>query len=119
MMTHTLDKLQHFFWRHMTPHIRASGCRRVRHAVRDSRGVRTARRAHDHAAPAGTPVVLLSDHGPAPLHTYFAMNWLSDTARGPRRQPGAPRGPGAMGWMRAAPWALMPAFGWPRACKAW
>ena len=31
------------------------------------------------AIPEGTNVVLLSDHGSAPLHTYFCvMNWLAD-----------------------------------------
>jgi predicted AlkP superfamily phosphohydrolase/phosphomutase len=81
VMFHTLDKLQHFFWRYMDPaHPAYPGPGPYQHTIRDfhvaldrSLGSFLAR------LPAGSSVVLLSDHGSAPLHTYFCvMNWLVD-----------------------------------------
>ena len=81
VMTHTLDKLQHFFWRYMDAgHPAHPGAGEFQHVIRDFHVAfdRSLARLIE-AAPAGTPVVLLSDHGSAPLHTYFCvMNWLAD-----------------------------------------
>jgi predicted AlkP superfamily phosphohydrolase/phosphomutase len=81
-MTHTLDKLQHFFWRYMdAEHPAHPGPGEFQHVIRDFHVAfdRSLARLVE-AAPPGTPVVLLSDHGSAPLHTYFCvMNWLSDS----------------------------------------
>jgi predicted AlkP superfamily phosphohydrolase/phosphomutase len=82
VMTHTLDKLQHFFWRYMdAAHPAHPGPGPFQHVIRDFHVAfdQSLARLID-AAPAGTPVVLLSDHGSAPLHTYFCvMNWLADS----------------------------------------
>jgi predicted AlkP superfamily phosphohydrolase/phosphomutase len=81
VMTHTLDKLQHFFWRFMdAEHPAHPGPGEFQHVIRDFHVAfdRSLARLVE-AAPPGSPVVLLSDHGAAPLHTYFCvMNWLSD-----------------------------------------
>jgi len=79
VMSHTLDKLQHFFWRYMDrAHPAYPGPGPYEHTIRDFHVAfdRALGRYLD-ALPAGTNVVLLSDHGSAPLHTYFCvMNWL-------------------------------------------
>jgi predicted AlkP superfamily phosphohydrolase/phosphomutase len=81
VMFHTLDKLQHFYWRYMdAAHPAYPGPGPYQHTIRDFHV------AFDHSLasfierlPPGTSVVLLSDHGSAPLHTYFCvMNWLTD-----------------------------------------
>jgi len=81
VMSHTLDKLQHFFWRFMDPeHPAYPGHGEFEHVIRDFHVAFDAALGRMiAAAPPGTPVVLLSDHGSAPLHTYLCiMNWLSD-----------------------------------------
>lgn len=79
VMSHTLDKLQHFFWRYMDhEHPAYPGPGPYEHTIRDFHVAfdRALARYLD-ALPPGTNVVLLSDHGSAPLHTYFCvMNWL-------------------------------------------
>src|SRR5262249_44378972 len=101
VMTHTLDKLQHFFWRYMDPqHPAYPGSGPFEHVIRDFHVAFDRALAQlIEAAPAGTPVVLLSDHGSAPLHTYFCvMNWLSDSGfLALRADSAAHRGLGAMG----------------------
>lgn len=81
VMSHTLDKLQHFFWRYMDHgHPAYPGPGPYEHTIRDFHVAfdRALARYLD-AVPAGTNVVLLSDHGSAPLHTYFCVtNWLAD-----------------------------------------
>jgi predicted AlkP superfamily phosphohydrolase/phosphomutase len=81
VMFHTLDKLQHFYWRYMDPeHPAYPGPGPWQHVIRDFHV------AFDRSlagflerVPPDTAVVLLSDHGSAPLHTYFCvMNWLAD-----------------------------------------
>lgn len=82
VMSHTLDKLQHFFWRYMDPeHPAYPGPTPHEHVIRDFHvAFDTALARMLAALPAGTPVVLLSDHGSAPLHTYLhVMNWLADS----------------------------------------
>jgi len=82
VMTHTLDKLQHFFWRYMDPqHPAHPGAGPFQHVIRDFHvAFDQALQRFIDAVPAGTPVVLLSDHGSAPLHSYFCvMNWLADS----------------------------------------
>ncbi len=101
VMTHTLDKLQHFFWRYMDPeHPAHPGAGEFQHTIRDFHAAfdRSLARLIA-AAPPGTPVVLLSDHGSAPLHTYFCvMNWLADAGFLALRDDTATRrGLGAMG----------------------
>jgi predicted AlkP superfamily phosphohydrolase/phosphomutase len=101
VMSHTLDKLQHFFWRYMDPsHPAYPGPGPYTDTIRDFHV------AFDHALaryleaiPPETNVVLLSDHGSAPLHTYFCVtNWLAEArflalqGEGPAR-----RGLAAMG----------------------
>ncbi|HXJ35637.1 MAG TPA: alkaline phosphatase family protein [Candidatus Eisenbacteria bacterium] len=80
VMSHTLDKLQHFFWRYMDrAHPAYPGPGPYEHTIRDFHVAfdRALGRYLD-ALPPGTNVVLLSDHGSAPLHTYFCvMNWLA------------------------------------------
>jgi predicted AlkP superfamily phosphohydrolase/phosphomutase len=80
VMSHTLDKLQHFFWRYMDPaHPAYPGPGPYEHTIRDFHVAFDAALArYLEALPAGTNVVLLSDHGSAPLYTYFCvMNWLA------------------------------------------
>ncbi len=80
VMSHTLDKLQHFFWRYMDPkHPAYPGPGQYEHVIRDFHvAFDKALARYLEALPAGTPVVLLSDHGSAPLHDYFCvMNWLT------------------------------------------
>ncbi len=81
VMFHTLDKLQHFYWRYMdAQHPAYPGPGPYQHTIRDFHA------AFDRSlagflerVPPGTSTVLLSDHGSAPLHTYFCvMNWLAD-----------------------------------------
>jgi predicted AlkP superfamily phosphohydrolase/phosphomutase len=81
VMSHTLDKLQHFFWRYMDPaHPAYPGPGPYEHTIRDFHvAFDQALARYLDAVPEGTHVVLLSDHGSAPLHTYFCvMNWLAD-----------------------------------------
>jgi len=81
VMSHTLDKLQHFFWRYMDhEHPAYPGHGPYEHVIRDFHvAFDTALARMLDALPPGTPVVMLSDHGSAPLHTYLhVMNWLSD-----------------------------------------
>jgi predicted AlkP superfamily phosphohydrolase/phosphomutase len=81
VMFHTLDKLQHFFWRYMDPaHPAYPGPGKYQHTIRDFHvAFDRSLAAFLERLPAGTSVVLLSDHGSAPLHTYFCvMNWLAD-----------------------------------------
>jgi predicted AlkP superfamily phosphohydrolase/phosphomutase len=81
VMSHTLDKLQHFFWRYMDrEHPAFPGPGPFEHVIRDFHIAFDAALARFlEAVPAGTSVVLLSDHGSAPLHDYFCvMNWLAD-----------------------------------------
>src|SRR5262249_47344004 len=81
VMTHTLDKLQHFFWRYMdAAHPGHPGPGPFQHVIRDFHIAfdQSLARLID-AAPAGTPVVLLSDHGSAPLHPHSCvLNWLAE-----------------------------------------
>jgi predicted AlkP superfamily phosphohydrolase/phosphomutase len=82
VMSHTLDKLQHFFWRYMDPqHPAYPGPGPYTDTIRDFHvAFDRALARYLEAVPPDTNVVLLSDHGSAPLHTYFCvMNWLSDT----------------------------------------
>src|SRR5712691_7743245 len=73
VMFHTLDKLQHFYWRYMdASHPAYPGPGPFEHTIRDFHA------AFDRSlasflerVPPGTSTVLLSDHGSAPLHTYF------------------------------------------------
>jgi predicted AlkP superfamily phosphohydrolase/phosphomutase len=101
VMTHTLDKLQHFFWRYMDPgHPAYPGPGEFEHVIRDFHVAFDQSLARlIEAAPPGTPVVLLSDHGSAPLHTYFCvMNWLADAGfLALRGDSTTRRGLGAMG----------------------
>ncbi len=80
VMFHTLDKLQHFYWRFMDPtHPAYPGPGPFEHTIRDFHAALDASIARflEHLPP-GTHVVLLSDHGSAPLHEYFCvMNWLA------------------------------------------
>jgi predicted AlkP superfamily phosphohydrolase/phosphomutase len=81
VMSHTLDKLQHFFWRYMDPaHPAYPGPGPYEHTIRDFHvAFDQALARYVEAVPEGTHVVLLSDHGSAPLHTYFCVtNWLAD-----------------------------------------
>jgi predicted AlkP superfamily phosphohydrolase/phosphomutase len=81
VMSHTLDKLQHFFWRYMDPaHPAYPGPGPYADTIRDFHvAFDRALASYLEAVPAGTNVVLLSDHGSAPLHTYFCVtNWLAD-----------------------------------------
>jgi len=101
VMSHTLDKLQHFFWRYMDPeHPAYPGPGPYQHVIRDFHAAfdRALARMLE-ALPAGTPVVMLSDHGSAPLHTYLhVMNWLSDAGfLALRREGAARRGLAAVG----------------------
>ncbi len=82
VMFHTLDKLQHFYWRYMDPaHPAYPG---PGHPLEST--IRDFHVAFDRSLasflerlPRDTSVVLLSDHGSAPLHTYFCvLNWLAD-----------------------------------------
>ncbi len=79
VMFHTLDKLQHFFWRYMDrQHPAHPGAGPFEHVIRDFHAALDTSLARflEHL-PADTSVVVLSDHGSAPLHTYFCvMNWL-------------------------------------------
>lgn len=80
VMSHTLDKLQHFFWRYMDPsHPAYPGPGPYEHTIRDFHvAFDQALARYLDAVPPDTHVVLLSDHGSAPLHTYFCvMNWLA------------------------------------------
>jgi predicted AlkP superfamily phosphohydrolase/phosphomutase len=81
VMSHTLDKLQHFFWRYMDrTHPAYPGPGPYETTIRDFHVAfdRSLARYLE-AVPPGTNVVLLSDHGSAPLHTYFCVtNWLAD-----------------------------------------
>jgi predicted AlkP superfamily phosphohydrolase/phosphomutase len=81
VMSHTLDKLQHFFWRYMDrTHPAHPGPGPYEHTIRDFHvAFDQALARYLDAVPPGTNVVLLSDHGSAPLHTYFCVtNWLAD-----------------------------------------
>jgi predicted AlkP superfamily phosphohydrolase/phosphomutase len=81
VMSHTLDKLQHFFWRYMDrEHPTYPGPGAYEHTIRDFHvAFDRALARYLEAVPPGTNVVLLSDHGSAPLHTYFCVtNWLVD-----------------------------------------
>jgi predicted AlkP superfamily phosphohydrolase/phosphomutase len=81
VMSHTLDKLQHFFWRYMDrAHPAYPGPNPYEHVIRDFHvAFDRALGQYLAAVPEGTSVVLLSDHGSAPLHDYFCvMNWLAD-----------------------------------------
>jgi predicted AlkP superfamily phosphohydrolase/phosphomutase len=81
VMSHTLDKLQHFFWRYMDPqHPAYPGPGPYTDTIRDFHvAFDRALARYLEAVPADTNVVLLSDHGSAPLHTYFCvMNWLAE-----------------------------------------
>jgi predicted AlkP superfamily phosphohydrolase/phosphomutase len=81
VMSHTLDKLQHFFWRYMDPaHPAYPGPGPYTDTIRDFHfAFDTALARYLEAVPPDTNVVLLSDHGSAPLHTYFCVtNWLAD-----------------------------------------
>jgi len=81
VMFHTLDKLQHFYWRYMdTSHPAYPGPGPFQHTIRDFHAAFDASLAAFLAKlPDDASVVLLSDHGSAPLHTYFCvMNWLAD-----------------------------------------
>src|SRR5262249_32319017 len=81
VMSHTLDKLQHFFWRYMDPgHPAYPGPGPYEHTIRDFHvAFDRALARYLEALPEGTNVVVLSDHGSAPLHRYFCvMNWLAD-----------------------------------------
>ena len=82
VMSHTLDKLQHFFWRYMDPkHPAYPGPGPYEQTIRDFHvAFDTALARYLEAVPPDTNVVLLSDHGSAPLHTYFCVtNWLAET----------------------------------------
>ena len=80
VMFHTLDKLQHFYWRFMDPgHPAYPGPGPYSDTIRDFHVAfdQSLGRFLEHL-PANTDVVLLSDHGSAPLHSYFCvMNWLA------------------------------------------
>ena len=81
VMSHTLDKLQHFFWRYMDrEHPAFPGAGPYEHVIRDFHvAFDSALARFLDAVPTGTHVVLLSDHGSAPLHDYFCvMNWLAE-----------------------------------------
>jgi predicted AlkP superfamily phosphohydrolase/phosphomutase len=81
VMSHTLDKLQHFFWRYMDrEHPAYPGPGPYENTIRDFHvAFDQALARYLEAVPEDTNVVLLSDHGSAPLHTYFCvMNWLAD-----------------------------------------
>jgi predicted AlkP superfamily phosphohydrolase/phosphomutase len=81
VMSHTLDKLQHFFWRYMDPdHPAYPGPGPYADVIRDFHIAFDAALGRMlEAVPSDTHVVLLSDHGSAPLHDYFCvMNWLAD-----------------------------------------
>jgi len=82
VMFHTLDKLQHFFWRYMDrEHPAHPGPGPFEHVIRDFHVAldRALASLLEHVPP-GTAVVVLSDHGSAPLHRYFCvMNWLAAT----------------------------------------
>ena len=81
VMSHTLDKLQHFFWRYMDPqHPAYPGPGPYTDTIRDFHvAFDRALARYLEAVPPDTNVVLLSDHGSAPLHTYFCvMNWLAE-----------------------------------------
>jgi predicted AlkP superfamily phosphohydrolase/phosphomutase len=81
VMSHTLDKLQHFFWRYMDPaHPAHPGPGPYADVIRDFHvAFDRALGRFLEAVPEGTHVVLLSDHGSAPLHDYFCvMNWLAE-----------------------------------------
>jgi predicted AlkP superfamily phosphohydrolase/phosphomutase len=81
VMSHTLDKLQHFFWRYMDPrHPAYPGPGPYEHTIRDFHvAFDQALARYLQAVPKDTHVILLSDHGSAPLHTYFCvMNWLAN-----------------------------------------
>jgi predicted AlkP superfamily phosphohydrolase/phosphomutase len=94
VMFHTLDKLQHFFWRYMDrEHPAYPGPGPYEHTIRDFHAAfDRSLAAFLERLPADTDVVLLSDHGSAPLHTYFCvMNWLSDAGFLALRADGAAR----------------------------
>jgi predicted AlkP superfamily phosphohydrolase/phosphomutase len=81
VMFHTLDKVQHFYWRYMDrEHPAYPGPTPWEHTIRDFHvAFDRSLEGFLERLPAGTAVVLLSDHGSAPLHTYFCvMNWLAD-----------------------------------------
>jgi predicted AlkP superfamily phosphohydrolase/phosphomutase len=81
VMSHTLDKLQHFFWRYMDrDHPAHPGPGPYMDTIRDFHvAFDRALARYLEAVPPETNVVLLSDHGSAPLHTYFCVtNWLAD-----------------------------------------
>jgi predicted AlkP superfamily phosphohydrolase/phosphomutase len=81
VMFHTLDKLQHFYWRYMDrDHPAHPGASPFANTIRDFHvAFDRSLGAFLERLPAGTDVVLLSDHGSAPLHAYFCvMNWLAD-----------------------------------------
>ncbi|MFN8545938.1 MAG: alkaline phosphatase family protein [Candidatus Binatia bacterium] len=79
VMFHTLDKLQHFYWRYMDPtHPAHPGPGKYAHVIRDFHAEfdRSLARFLERL-PADAHVVVLSDHGSAPLHQYFCvMTWL-------------------------------------------
>ena len=83
VMTHTLDKLQHFFWRYMdADHPAYPGPGPFQHVIRDFHVAFDQSLARFiEAAPPGTPVVLLSDHGSAPLHTLLLRDELARRRR--------------------------------------
>jgi len=94
VMFHTLDKLQHFYWRYMDrEHPAYPGPGPFEHTIRDFHAAfdRSLAQFLDRL-PADTAVVLLSDHGSAPLHSYFCvMNWLADAGFLTLRPEGAAR----------------------------
>jgi predicted AlkP superfamily phosphohydrolase/phosphomutase len=94
VMFHTLDKLQHFYWRYMDEsHPAHPGPGPYRHTIREFHAAfDRSLAAFLERVPSDASVVLLSDHGSAPLHTYFCvMNWLADEAFLTLRPDGAAR----------------------------
>ncbi len=79
VMFHTLDKLQHFYWCYMDrEHPAYPGPGPYEHTIRDFHvALDQALAGFLERLPPDTAVVVLSDHGSAPLHAYFCvMNWL-------------------------------------------
>jgi predicted AlkP superfamily phosphohydrolase/phosphomutase len=101
VMFHTLDKLQHFYWRHMDPsHPAHPGPGPHQHTIRDFHAAfDRSLAAFLEKVPSDASIVLLSDHGSAPLHKYFCvMNWLADNGfLGLNADGAARRGLAAMG----------------------
>jgi predicted AlkP superfamily phosphohydrolase/phosphomutase len=101
VMFHTLDKLQHFFWRYMDEeHPAYPGPGPFAHVVRDFHiALDGALARFLERVPPETALVVLSDHGSAPLHRYFCvMNWLAAEGFLALRPDGAARrGLAAMG----------------------